>query len=140
MAETANIAKMAEQLSKQLFNEFLWRPIGSTNQNWPCEESERHKAATHPSDVVFFYDNPYAVSRTYVNCDLKSYKASSIKAAAISSAMESLANTLHCAEKSPEFQHQFTHEHVNTEICGLLFVYNHDGEYDKNFRLSLSEM
>jgi hypothetical protein len=140
MAETANIAKMAEKLSQELFNEFLWSPIGSKNRNWPCEEQERHHVETHPSDVVFFYDNPYALSRTYVNCDLKSYSSQSIKASAISAAMESLAQTLNCAEKSSTFQKAFTHEKVTADICGLLFIYNHDGEYDKNFTLLLSEM
>jgi hypothetical protein len=140
MAETANIAKMAEKLSQELFNEFIWNPIGSKNRNWPCEEKERHKVETHPSDVVFFYDNPYALSRTYINCDLKSYSSKSIKSSAISAAIESLAQALSCAEKSSTFQKTFTHEKVIAEICGLLFVYNHDGDYDKNFQLLLSEM
>jgi hypothetical protein len=30
-----------------------------------------HKIASHPSDVVFYYDEPYSVTRTYVNTDLK---------------------------------------------------------------------
>ena len=32
------------------------------------------KILTHPSDVVFYYDEPYSSYRTYVNTDLKSYK------------------------------------------------------------------
>jgi hypothetical protein len=79
MAETTNIAKMAEILSQDLFGDFLWQHTGPTNTNWPCEEQELHKAKTHPSDVVFYYDNPYRLSRTYVNCDLKSYARGSIK-------------------------------------------------------------
>ena len=58
MAETANIAKMAEKLSKEVFAEFLWQKTGSTNINWPCEDEERHGKKTHPSDVVFYYDEP----------------------------------------------------------------------------------
>ena len=41
--------------------------------------------------------------------------------------------TLSCAEKSDEFGAKFLHDHISAEICGLLFVYNHDGEYDNDF-------
>ena len=41
-----------------------------TNINWPCENQEKHEVKTHPSDVVFWYEEPYSQSRTYVNCDL----------------------------------------------------------------------
>lgn len=133
MAETTNIARMAEKLSKELFAEFLWQKMGPTNLNWPCENEEAHKAKTHPSDVVFYYEEPYTQARTYVNCDLKSYAKGSITAGAIRAAIESLARALSCAEKSDEFREKFIHNHVSPEICGLLFVYNHDGEYDKDF-------
>jgi hypothetical protein len=133
MAETTNIAKMAEKLSKELFAEFLWQKMGPTNLNWPCENKEVHKAETHPSDVVFYYEEPYSQARTYVNCDLKSYAKGSISVGAIRAAIESLARGLSCAEKSDEFRAKFLHDHVSPEICGLLFVYNHDGEYDKDF-------
>ncbi|MCY0853228.1 hypothetical protein [Cupriavidus sp. D39] len=100
MAETTNIAKMAEKLSKELFAEFLWQKMGPTNINWPCEDQSSHKAITHPSDVVFYYEEPYTQARTYVNCDLKSYAKGSITASSIRSAIESLARALSCAEKS----------------------------------------
>jgi hypothetical protein len=133
MAETTNIAKMAEKLSKELFAEFLWQRMEPTNVNWPCEDKERHNAKTHPSDVVFHYEEPYSQARTYVNCDLKSYAKGSITVGAIRSAIESLARALSCAEKSDEFRARFIHDHVSPEICGLLFVYNHDGDYDNDF-------
>jgi hypothetical protein len=133
MAETTNIAKMAEKLSKELFAEFLWTRTGSTNLNWSCEDQLQHQAKTHPSDVVFHYEEPYSQARTYVNCDLKSYSKGSITTASIRSAIESLAKGLSCAEKSDEFRKNFIHGHITPEICGLLFVYNHDGEYDKEF-------
>src|SRR5262249_27288664 len=88
----------------------------------------------------FWYDNPYALSRTYVNCDLKSYAKTSITAVAVKAAMESLARSLSCAEKSQEWQKRFLHEHKNHEICGLLFVYNHDRENDKHFREIVSHL
>lgn len=58
MAETAHIAEIADKLSKELFAEFLWRRVGPTNQNWNCEDTGRHGVTTHPSDVVFAYDEP----------------------------------------------------------------------------------
>jgi hypothetical protein len=140
MAETANIAKIAEKLSNELFSEFLWARSGPVNSNWTCEDQKKHKGKTHPSDVVFFYDEPYAKTRTYVNCDLKSYSKSSIKAQVVISAIESLARAVTCAEKSEEWRKLYIHNHVSPEICGLLFVYNHDGEYDKDFSSYLSAL
>jgi hypothetical protein len=140
MAETINIAKMAEKLSKEMFAEFLWKRMTPTNINWPCEDQDTHKAKTHPSDVVFYYDEPYTQARTYVNTDLKSYAKGSITVGAIRSAIESLARSLSCAEKSEEFKEKFLHGHVSPDICGLLFVYNHDGEYDKDFSKLLDQI
>lgn len=140
MAETTNIARMAEKLSKELFAEFFWERIGPWNSNWSCEDKEKHKANTHPSDVVFFYDEPYSVARTYINCDLKSYAKGSINSGNIRAAIESLARALNCAEKSDEWRTKFIHDHVSPEICGLLFVYNHDGSYDKSFSALLNEV
>jgi hypothetical protein len=55
MAETKNIAEMAAILSDDLFAEFLWIKTGPTDTNWSCENQERHKTPTHPSDIVFCY-------------------------------------------------------------------------------------
>jgi hypothetical protein len=139
MAETSNIAKMAEKLSSELFSEFLWDRIGPMNSNWQCVEEHPNKK-THPSDVVFFYDNPYAASRTYVDCDLKSYAKGTISAGVVNSGVANLSAALACAELSPEWQAKYVHEHVSAEVCGLLFVYNHDGEYDKDFQKLLKEV
>ena len=140
MAETANIAKIADKLSNELFSEFFWERSGPANTNWPCEDKDRHNSKTHPSDVVFFYDEPYTRTRTYINCDLKSYAQNSIKAHAVISAIESLSRAVACAEKSKTWRDLYIHPHVTPEICGLLFVYNHDGTYDKNFRSYLSAL
>lgn len=133
MAETANIATVAEKISKELFSDFFWEKSGEWNSNWNCEEKERHNCKTHPSDVVFFYDEPYKPVRTYVNCDLKSYAKGSITSSSIKSAIESLARSLTCAEKSDQWRDSYIHNYVTSEICGLLFIYNHDDEYDKDF-------
>lgn len=140
MAETINIAKMAEKLSKGIFQEFLWGRMEHTNLNWPCENRGKHEVKTHPSDVVFWYDEPYSQSRTYLNCDLKSYAQGSITVGAIREAIESLAKTLSCAEISQEFSDKFVHPNVSPNIHGMLFVYNHDGEYDKDFSKILDKV
>jgi hypothetical protein len=91
------------------------------------------KILTHPSDVVFYYDEPYSLYRTYVNTDLKSYKKGSITSSAIGGAIQSLALTLECAELSEEWKEKFVHEEKSYRIVGLLFIYNHDGQYDSGF-------
>jgi hypothetical protein len=97
------------------------------------EDNEQQKMLTHPSDVVFFYDEPYSLSRTYINTDLKSYKKGSITSGAVTSAIQSLALALECAELSTEWQGKYAHEQKTYQIVGLLFIYNHDGEYDTGF-------
>lgn len=133
MPETTNIAVMAEILSNKLFSDFGWQQTGTTNHNWPCENSDLHKRSSHPSDVVFFYDEPYSLTRTYVNCDLKSYKAGSITVGAVESAMASLSRALTCAEISAPWRDMYVDKNVTASIIGLLFIYNHDGTYDKDF-------
>lgn len=137
MGETANIAAIAEKLSAELFSEFFWRRTGPMNENWACEKQEHHKVKSHPSDVVFYYDEPYAKQRTYINCDLKSYAKSSITTPALRGAVESLAKQVACAEISEEWRDKYIHNGVTPAVSGLLFVYNHDGEYDKDFRQHL---
>lgn len=140
MAETQNISKMAEMISEEIFSEFLWVRSGPANQNWPCENQDHHKNITHPTDVVLFYDEPYAARRTYLQTDLKSYARGSITASAIRSALKSLAKQVACAEVSSRWRELYAHENVNFDICGLLFVYNHDGEYDTDFGKIISEI
>lgn len=140
MGETANIAAMAERLSGELFAEFFWGQVGPMNKDWPCQKHEQHGVNTHPSDVVFFYDDPYSRDRIYVNCDLKSYSKSSITSSAVSGAIVSLAKQVACAEVSDEWRSLYVHPNVTPRIYGLLFVYNHDGEYDKDFHRIIREM
>lgn len=137
MAETANIAKMAERLSNELFSEFFWKRTGPMNVNWACQKQEQHAVKTHPSDVVFYYDDPYSRQRVYVNCDLKSYAKSSIVPSALKGALVSLSKQVACAEVSDEWRDLYIHPGVTPSVCGLLFVYNHDGEYDKSFQQHL---
>lgn len=140
MAETDNIARLAELVSNDLFARFFWRTTGSWNQNWPCESEPHRPRKTHPSDVVFYYDEPYSLRRTYVNCDLKSYSSGRINAGVIQSALEDLGETLACMEISETWHKMYVHDGFSPFLCGLLFVYNHDGDYDKNFDLLLSSV
>lgn len=140
MAETINIAKMAEKLSTGIFKEFLWGRSEHTNLNWSCEKPDDHKKKTHPSDVVFWYDDPYSRTRTYVNCDLKSYASGSITVSAMREAIESLSKALSCAEISGEFNDKYIHQGNSSNICGMLFVYNHDAGYDKDFNTILHKI
>jgi hypothetical protein len=140
MAETNNIARVAELVSNTLFARYLWRTTGGWNQNWPCEDSRHAPRKTHPSDVVFYYDEPYTVRRTYVNCDLKSYASNTITAGAVLSALETLAQAISCIELSDEWRKMYIHDGYIPAISGLLFIYNHDGEYDKNFDHILAQV
>ena len=103
-------------------------------------EVEQQKMLTHPSDVVFFYDEPYSLSRTYINTDLKSYKKGTITSGAVTSAIQSLALALECAELSTEWQSKYAHEQKTFQIVGLLFIYNHDGDYDAGFDAILAKV
>lgn len=132
MSETANIAQMAEQLSDRIFKQFFWEKMGPTNIDWACKKEE-HGLATHPTDVVFMYEEPYARARRYFQCDLKSYSKSSISKGAIAAAVKSLAKQVACAEISDEWQGHYLLQDKTAVISGLLFVYNHDKEFDREF-------
>lgn len=140
MAETERIARMAEKLSSELFAEFFWQKVGPMNQNWDCESTEAHGVKTHPSDVVFFYDEPYTKARRYMQCDLKSYAKSSITKTAVTNAVSSLAKQVSCAGVSEQWQRFYSHADVTAHISGLLFVYNHDAEFDADFGTLLSDV
>lgn len=133
MAETAAIAQIAEILADQIFSEFLWTKVGPVNQNWACEKQEAHRTHSHPTDVVFYYDEPYDDVTTYVQCDLKSYASASIARSQVEKALLSLSYQISCAEISREWQDRYAHKHTDFSISGLLFVYNHDGGYDRTF-------
>jgi hypothetical protein len=140
MAETENIARLAEIVSDDLFARFFWATTGARNQNWPCELQEHAPRKSHPSDVVFYYEEPYSIQRTYINCDLKSYASGSITIGAIASALKTLADSLTCAETSDTWRKMYVHDGYSWSVVGLLFVYNHDGEYDTHFDRVLSSI
>lgn len=136
MAETANIARAGEEAFKTIFERFGWQRTGPMNTNWPCVSPhpgagpETGKAPkTHPSDAVWYYDDAYLPKRVFVNVDFKSYARDSLESIDLSASLRSLGRAVECANKSEEFQERF-YEGNGGETVGLLFVYNHDNEYD----------
>jgi len=105
----------------------------------PEADSAAH-AVTHPTDVVFYYDEPYSNHRTYINCDLKSYAAKSISKGAVRKAVNSLARALTCLEKSAAWRTRYVADDKTALYAGMLFVYNHDGEYDSQFDELLADI
>ena len=103
-------------------------------------ESVQVAPFTHPTDIVFYYDEPYSNHRTYINCDLKSYAASTIKKSEVKKAIVSLSRALACLEKSAVWRDRYVLGDKNALFAGLLFVYNHDGEYDSTFDEILAEI
>ncbi len=138
MAETSNIATMAERVHRNCLMEFGWEPVGPRDQNWECV-IHSHGKQTHPSDIVFHYSNPYSEGdlRTYVTTDLKSYATGSLTKTSLRKAIQSLILSTECANISQSFQEHYVHSGSNSEVVGLLFIYNHDSNYDKSFRATL---
>ncbi|HWR17214.1 MAG TPA: hypothetical protein VN577_20465 [Terriglobales bacterium] len=97
-------------------------------------------SVTHPTDVVFYYDEPYSNHRTYINCDLKSYAASSIKKSEVKKAVGSLAKAVSCLEKSATWRTRYVADDKTALYAGMLFVYNHDGDYNSRFDELLADI
>ncbi|WP_049837838.1 hypothetical protein [Acinetobacter sp. V2] len=88
---------------------------------------------THPVDAVFFYIDPYTKDKVFFNCDLKSYKQSSITPHALRSTLSSLSQSIHCARDSDEWNTRYNCLFTG-DIRGLLFLLNHDGNYNSDIR------
>lgn len=64
MAETANIAAVANKIANDIFKVFFWEMHHQQDSNFACV-SDHHrtesgeKKSTHPGDVVFHYFDPY---------------------------------------------------------------------------------
>lgn len=140
--ETANIAAMAEKVSSELFSLLGWKLSGPTNENFDCLKSETHGKthSEHPVDAVFFYDDPWKDVRNYLLTDLKSYAKDSITAKGISSAIRELSKAVDCANSSGEWGKRYADDSVNWKVHGLLFIYNHDDEFDRNFDAILKDV
>lgn len=140
MSETANIAAMSEKIADDLFEVFKWERKIVQDQSWDCVNPEDHaNKKDHPSDCVFYYRDPYDGEQKYINTDLKSYAKTSINAYQIRKAILSLSYATNCAAYNPNWKKLFKPEDPHT-IKGLLFVYNHTGDYNGDFGKIVNEI
>ncbi|MGP0916848.1 hypothetical protein ACJ8PD_28265, partial [Serratia sp. CY70267] len=131
--EMAAIQRTASKVSNDIFSVFKWRRAAREDMNYNCC-SESHQKATHPSDVVFYYVDPYEEDFVYLNTDLKSYGQGSIKKGTVESALTSLSLAVECANTSDEWLNKYVDDDSQGyNVRGLLFLYNHDHLYDKDF-------
>ena len=77
MAETVNIGEIAPKISKEIFKHFLWGKHQKHDDNFKCtntnhKNDKKKPKASHPGDVVFYYDDPYLGKTIYLHTDLKS--------------------------------------------------------------------
>lgn len=128
MAETASIAEIAKKVSDDIFTVFGWERRPPKDRNWDCV-TEKHKKKTHSSDVVFYYDDPVEHSTMFFTTDLKSYARNTIALDKIKNALKSLAMGAECAAKSAQWRDLYVNPAQNYKVCGLLFIYNHDGGF-----------
>jgi hypothetical protein len=133
MSETGNIAQMAKKVSEEIFGEFGWAQKGPQDVDWDCVAQEKHAVKTHPSDVVFWYDDPYANEKVFLNADLKSYAVGSLTKPQVRGALTSLCKATDCTNVSSKWRTFYGDDNSNYRCHGLLFIYNHDGEYDGDF-------
>jgi len=137
MGETSNISKMAEFVSSDIFRYIGWEQVGPTNIEWMCV-TEAHGRKTHPADAVYQYLEPYENKMTYVLCDFKSFSKDTISKKSIEAALLSLNSAVTCAKVSPEWRDIFRSTEKHSIVVGMLFIYNHDGEYLSDFSELLS--
>ena len=143
MPETESIQRMAELASDEIFSVFGWERHSLMNQNWECVEQKRHhrrKSKTHPTDSVFKYVAPYSGSDVYVQTDLKSYAKGTLEGVDLAKILRGLGHATECANKSANWKNLFVDQTRNHDVIGMLFIYNHDGDYDKDFSDTLASL
>ena len=139
MAETVNIGEMAKILSEDIFSYFGWAKSKIEDQNWKCENIE-HNKKTHPADVVFKYNDPYTDTLNFIHTDLKSFAESTLENLELENVLDSLSMQVECAEISDEWQKLYSEQNNDYKINGMLFIYNHDGNYKKTFTNKFSKI
>lgn len=150
--ETKNIDEIAGIISSRVFDELRWDSKKTNDISWNCcmrshlTESQL-KAKTppkkkHPTDVVFSYQDPYTDVVQYIQTDLKSYSKSTLeKYGAILKTIRSLSQQVECASRSPEWKKMFLDDKDRQFLVhGMLFIYNHDNEYDKELYEKISSV
>lgn len=132
MAERINIARVAEIISGDIFGKLGWELHGTPNESWTCTDPG-HQKADHPTDATFVYRDPYTAKNVHLVTDLKSYGAKTLAAFSLRDTVESLALAVDCAKHNRHWQDLYLKAGAPPDVQGLLFIYNHDGEYDKSF-------
>jgi hypothetical protein len=61
--ESENISKMAELLSKEMFNEFFWEQSGPVNINWKCVNENRPNL----KKIQISYQNKNYIFKSEIN-------------------------------------------------------------------------
>jgi hypothetical protein len=145
MGETANIAEVAQRISKDIFKHFRWHMHPKRDVNFECVNEEHLSSAgkpkkSHPTDAVFSYDDPYLGVRINLLSDLKSYAANTITHNKIRTALKSLAVSVECANVSEDWRTKFLVTSESNEVRGLLFVHNHDKKYRNLFYEELKKV
>lgn len=130
--ETGNKAKIAERLAKKLLGTFGWQRAGAMNTNWNCVDPA-HDSTNHTTDAVYYYDDPAVDERVYFNTDLKSYGRATISKPTVAGAISSLLRVVSCAAASAEWKARYVDTDTRFRVHGMLFVYNHDKEWDRDF-------
>ncbi|HDL8254819.1 TPA: hypothetical protein PXQ68_004589, partial [Yersinia enterocolitica] len=131
--ETSAIQRVASKISDEIFSIFKWERAKREDMNWDCC-LEAHSKKTHPSDIVFYYIDPYEEELVYLNTDLKSYAEGSIGKKLVESSLSSLALSAECANVSDQWRTKYViDDSKGYNVRGLLFLYNHDNLYDKDF-------
>lgn len=139
MAETVNIAELAALMSEKIFGAFNWKLADIKDENFPCEKVKRHQTkgagSKHPVDCVFSYPDPFSSKTVFFLTDLKSYAGGTITTQDFAPYIRQLSKSIECAAISPAWQQRYIATGINDWIIdGMLFVYNHDKEYDKEFK------
>lgn len=139
MAETVHIKELGDLVADEIFRTFKWEVCKFPDVNWACASPKTHKSAgatdlTHPSDQVYHYFDPYKGEEIYINFDFKSYAKSTLESYDPSKDLISLGKAVECANKSSDFKKLYVvDENKSHFVDGALFVYNHDGDYDREF-------
>ncbi|MDA4853375.1 hypothetical protein PGK05_04250 [Acinetobacter baumannii] len=139
MSETIRIAELANLITQEIGDFLKWKIHPENDLDFPCIMKPQHfegatetSNKTHPTDLVIYYDDPYENKRVFLNTDLKSYASDSIGYKTVKEWLISITKGTVCSLASTEWKQRYGIE-GSFDIRGLLFVYNHDGRFDKPF-------
>lgn len=142
--ESSNIAALAGLMANDIFTPLGWdESHGPRDENFKCLKPghQPKKHTEHPVDVVFSYLSPYTRKKNYFLVDLKSYSKGTIEKKDLTAPLRSLAKTVSCAQVSKEWRSKYCYaDDEDFVLHGMLFVYNHDSQYDKDFRSILQRV